>query len=144
MNNIGEHLDQHRWLLNNGLISDSTKNNLYIFGTILNKSIYAVDLSIDTNTKLLTYTIYVPKTLLLAYNRYNDLRSRNSIFGLWKAKRLLKKHGNLEFSSMLNNFVKTYCGPRWEVALKIKEKSEYETNGPTSADDSAKDQPSSF
>lgn len=137
MNNINEYIDQHRWLLNNGLITDSAKNNLYLYGAIINKSIFAVELSIDTTTKNLNYTIYVTKQLLMAYNRYHELKSSTSLFTMWRLKRMLKKHGNLEFHRMLDSFVKTYCGPTWGVSLSLKEKSEYENDESTPVDGAA-------
>lgn len=139
MKDVNEYIDQHRWLLNNGLITDSAKNNLYLYGAILNKSIYAVELSVNTDAKSLIYTLYVSKKLFTAYNRYNGLKLEKSILGLWRLKRLLKSNGNLEFEKMLSVFVKTYCGPNWQVQVHVKEKSEYEKDGPTYADDSAKD-----
>lgn len=138
-NDVYEHVDQHRWLLNNGLFTDQTKDTLYLYGAIVNKNITAVEASINSNTKTIKYTLYAPTFLIRDYNRYKELKGASSIFGMWKLKRLLKRHGNLEFLKILSSFVKTYCGPAWSVDLEIKESSEYEDEGPTSNDDSKED-----
>jgi len=140
--NVHELLDQHRWLLNNGLFTDQTKDSLYLYGAIINKGITAVELSVDSNTKLIKYTLYADLSLLKDYNRYIALKNTDSILFMWKLKRLLKRHGNLEFLKILNGFVKTYCGPTWSVDLELKESSEYEDQGPPLNDDSKKDRDS--
>lgn len=137
--NVYEILDQHRWLLNNGLFTDQTKDSLYLYGAIINQGITAVELSVDSNTKIIKYTLYAELSLLKDYNRYITLKNTDSIFGMWKLKRLLKRHGNLEFLKILSSFVKTYCGPAWSVDLELKESSEYEDQRPTPNDDSKKD-----
>jgi|APGre2960657505_1045072.scaffolds.fasta_scaffold30649_2 hypothetical protein len=141
-NNINEYVDQNRWLLNNGLFTDAAKDNLHIYGGLANKSITAVELVVDTNTKHIKYVLYAPKSLLRAYNRYIDLHSSSSLWDMWRVKRLLKRHGNLEMSRMLNSFVKTYCGPAWNVDVSLKESSEYEDTKPTPSDDSEEDRQS--
>lgn len=138
-NDVYEHLDQHRWLLNNGLFTDQAKDTLYLYGAIVNKQITAVELSVNSNTKAVKYTLYAEPSLLRDYNRYYALKNTDSIFGMWKLKRLLKRHGNLEFLKILSGFVKTYCGPTWSVDLELKESSEYEDKRPTPNDDPKED-----
>lgn len=140
VNNINEYVDQNRWLLNNGLFTDATKDNLHVYGAIVNKNVTAVEVLVDTNTKHIKYTLYVPQKLILAYNRYMNMRSSTSLIDMWRTKRLLKRHGNLEVGKMLNGFVKTYCGPAWNVDVSLKESSEYEDTRPQPIDDTEKDQ----
>ena len=122
-NDVYEHVDQHRWLLNNGLFTDQAKDTLYLYGAIINQSITAVEVSVNSNTKIVKYIVYAPNPLLRDYNRYQALKGIGSILGMWKLKRLLKRHGNLEFLKILSGFVKTYCGPAWSVELELKELS---------------------
>lgn len=138
-NDVYEHVDQHRWLLNNGLFTDQAKDTLYLYGAIINKHIKAVELSVNSNTKAINYVLFASRSLIKDYNRYHELKGTNSIFGMWKLKRLLKRHGNLEFLKILTGFVKTYCGPAWSVDLELKESSEYEDKRPTIDDDPEKD-----
>ena len=138
-NDVYEHVDQHRWLLNNGLFTDQAKDTLYLYGAIINQSITAVEVSVNSNTKIVKYIVYAPNPLLRDYNRYQALKGIGSILGMWKLKRLLKRHGNLEFLKILSGFVKTYCGPAWSVELELKESSEYEDQRPPSNDGSKKD-----
>lgn len=124
--NIYEHVDQHRWLLNNGLFTDQAKDTLYLYGAIVNKSVTAVELSVNSNTKNIKYTLFFSSSFLKDYNKYLMLKNTTSLFGMWRLKRLLKRNGNLELLKILSSFVKTYCGPAWSVDLDIKESSEYE------------------
>lgn len=124
--NIYEHVDQHRWLLNNGLFTDQAKDTLYLYGAIVNKSVTAVELSVNSNTKNIKYTLFFSPSFLKDYNKYLMLKNTTSLLGMWRLKRLLKRNGNLELLKILSSFVKTYCGPTWSVDLDIKESSEYE------------------
>ena len=123
---VEEHLDHQRWLMNNGLLNDLHKDTLYLYGTLIHKDVRAVELNIDTENKVLEYIIYIDHKLIKSYNLYNRLRLTNDIIGLFRLKRLLKKKGNLNFMTILNSFVKDYCGPKWIVKLEIKDFSSYE------------------
>lgn len=123
---VEEHLDHQRWLMNNGLLNDLHKDTLYLYGTLVHKEVQAVELDIDIENKSLTYVIYVGSKLFKSYQLYNELRTSDSIIGLWRLKRLLKKKGNLNFMAILGNFVKDYCGPKWNIKLEIKDFNSYE------------------
>ena len=138
-NDVYEYVDQHRWLLNNGLFTDQAKDTLYLYGAIINKNITAVEVSVNSNTKTVKYIVYAPSFLLKDYNRYQALKGTSSILGMWSLKRLLKRHGNLEFLKILSGFVKTYCGPAWSVDLELRESSEYEDQRPAPDDGAKKD-----
>jgi len=138
--NIHEHVDQHRWLMNNGLFTDQTKDTLYLYRAIVNKNIISVELSVNSNTKHIKYVLYLSSSLFKDYNRYQLLKHSTSLIGMWKLKRLLKRHGNLEFLKILSSFIKTYCGPSWSVELETKESSEYEEQR-LKTDDKVQDRP---
>lgn len=123
---VEQHLDHQRWLMNNGLLNDLHKDTLYLYGTLVHRDVQAVELKIDPDNKGLEYTIYVTPALFKSYMLYNELRTSNSIIGLWRLKRLLKKKGNLNFMTILSGFVKDYCGPKWSVKLEVKDFRSYE------------------
>jgi hypothetical protein len=123
---VEEHLDHQRWLMNNGLLNDLHKDTLYLYGTLIHKDVQAVELKIDTDNKVLEYIVYIDNSLVKSYQLYNELRYTNSIIGLWRLKRLLKKKGNLNFMAILSGFVKDYCGPKWNVRLEVKDFRSYE------------------
>ena len=123
---VEEHLDHQRWLMNNGLLNDLHKDTLYLYGTLVHKDVQAIELNIDIEKKTLDYIIYISPKLLQSYKLYNELRAADSIIGLWRLKRLLKKKGNLNFMAILSGFVKDYCGPKWNIKLEIKDFSSYE------------------
>jgi hypothetical protein len=138
---VEEHLDHQRWLMNNGLLNDLHKDTLYLYGTLVHKDVQAIELNIDIENKNLDYTIYVHPKLFKSYELYSELCNTDSIIGLWRLKRLLKKKGNLNFMAILSGFVKDYCGPKWSVKLKIEDFSSYESgfkeidSGPTDGSD---------
>ena len=133
-----EHLDQQRWLMNNGLFTDSSKDTLFMYGSFVNRLITAVEVSIDADNKCVSYVLYAAPPLIKAYNRYYELKGSTSLWDMWRIKRLLKKHGNLEMRQILNSFVKAYCGPSWDTDLTIKKSSEYEEQQPKAADNTGK------
>jgi hypothetical protein len=123
---VEEHLDHQRWLMNNGLLNDLHKDTLYLYGTLVHKDVQAIELNIDIENKILDYVIYISPKLFKSYVLYSRLRNTDSIIGLWRLKRLLKKKGNLNFMAILSGFVKDYCGPKWNIKLEIKDFSDYE------------------
>lgn len=123
--NLEEYLDHSRWALNNGIVSDNVKNQLFIYGSIVHKEIQAVELFLDQDKKMVQYTLYVEKVLLEKINNYNVLSKSTSLFGMWRFKRLLQKEGSLDFQQILNNFVKDFCGPKWSATVNVVDFNTY-------------------
>lgn len=122
---LAEYIDHERWLLNSGLASHGAKNQLFMYGSIVHRDVKAVELEIDTPNRLVAYTIYMDGKLLKKHHKYMRLSTSNSIWGLWRFKRMLKKEGNLNFEHLLNQFVKEFCGPKWSVDLVLIDFDEY-------------------
>lgn len=116
---IAKIMDSDRWLLNNGLVSDNVKNQLFFCGSIVHKDVQAVEVKIRPETKLVDYIIYVTPDLIKKIAKYNKLSASKSVFGMWRFKRLLKKEGCLDFQKVLNSFVTDYCGPKWTAKASI-------------------------
>jgi hypothetical protein len=116
---IAQSVDSDRWLLNNGLVSDHVKNQLFFCGSIVHKDVQAVELKIKPETKLVDYIIYVPPELIKKIDKYNELSISKSVFGMWRFKRFLKREGCLDLQKILNSFVADYCGPKWHAKATI-------------------------
>lgn len=123
--NLEEYVDQRRWLLNNGLITDDVKNQLFFCGSIVHKDVQAVEVEIIPETKLVQYRIYVDQDLIKKIGQYFVLSKSTSLFGMWRFKRFLKKEGALDFQQILNKFVKDFCGQKWNVAVDIVDFNSY-------------------
>jgi hypothetical protein len=123
--NLEEYVDQRRWLLNNGLVTDDVKNQLFFCGSIVHKEVQAVEVQIEPEKKIVNYTIYVNKDLLKRIETYNVLSQSDSLFGLWRFKRMLKKEGSLDFQKVLNSFVRDFCGPAWSVNVNTVDFESY-------------------
>ena len=120
-----EQLDQHRWLLNNGLVTDGVKNQLFVFGSVVHKQIQAVEMDIDVEKKLVIYRLYADKELLKKIDLFKQLSKSDGIIGLWRFKRLLKKEGTLEFKKVIDRFVGDYCGPKWSTEVSVIDFADY-------------------
>lgn len=127
--------DLNRWLINNGLVNDMAKDNLYLFGAILHIDIMHVELAIDMNTKCVSYTLYTTPSLKKTWNLFNHLREQDDRLSLWRLRRILKKHGNLDFYIMLSSMVKDFCGSNWNTKLKIKLDKEFNSSTRDEIDD---------
>jgi hypothetical protein len=123
--NLEEYVDQRRWLLNNGLITDDVKNQLFFCGSIVHKEVQAVEVDIEADKKLVRYKIYIEKDLIDKIAQYQVLSKSTTLFGMWRFKRLLKKEGALDFQQVLNNFVRDFCGPKWSVTVEIVDFNRY-------------------
>jgi hypothetical protein len=122
---LAEFIDQQRWLMNNGLISDSVKNQLFFCGSIVHKDVQAVELEIRPESRLVEYKIYVNKDLISKIEKYKKLSTSTSLFGLWRFKRLLKQEGSLEFEAVLNKFVIDFCGASWKATVEVLDFANY-------------------
>jgi hypothetical protein len=111
---VESHLNHQRWLINNGFLNDMHKNTLYFYGSITHRDVQALQLSVDVATKTVEYDLYLSNRLVKVLSRYKHLKGKNSIWSLWRLRRLLSREGNLEFNAILNNFVKSYCGLDWK------------------------------
>ncbi len=122
---LSEYLDQGRWLLNNGMANDQVKNQLFMFGSIAHKDVQALEVSIVPEKKLVKYQVFFKSDVILKINRYKELSTQTSLIGMWRFKRFLKKEGNLNFTGILNKFVKEYCGPKWSVQVEVADIDKY-------------------
>lgn len=116
---MAEYLDQERWLMNSGLMTDTAKNQLFFCGSIVHKDVQAVELHVNLEKKLLSYRIFIPSKLMNKVNKYKELSTKKDLFSMWRFSRLLKKEGSLNFQSILNKFVKDYCGTKWNVEVEV-------------------------
>lgn len=123
--NLEEYVDQHRWLLNNGLVTDDVKNQLFFCGSIVHKEVQAVELDLNPEKKTVSYKIYVDANLIKKINTYNVLSKSTSLFGMWRFKRFLKKEGALDFQQILGKLVRDFCGPKWSVAVEVVDFNSY-------------------
>lgn len=136
---LEQFLDQERWLLNNGLLTDSVKNQLFFCGSIVHSEVQAVELDIHPDKKQVVYTIYVHKDLIKKMELYKKLSTATSLFGMWRFRRFLRKNGAMDFQAILNKFVSDYCGPKWTAQVTVADFDVYvdnigaesETDGPS-------------
>ena len=122
---LEQYVDQRRWLLNNGLVTDDVKNQLFFCGSIVHKEVQAVELELEAENKLVKYKIYKDADLMKKIDTYNVPSKSTSLFGMWRFKRFLKKEGALDFRQILNKFVKDYCGASWNVSVELVDFNTY-------------------
>jgi hypothetical protein len=116
---LEEYVDQRRWLLNNGIVNDDIKNQLFFCGSIVHKEVQAVEIDIHSEKKIVAYKIYVDKSLLKKIEKYRILSKSTSLFGMWRFKRLLQVEGSLDFQVVLDNFVRDFCGSSWRATANV-------------------------
>lgn len=118
-------VDHHRWLLNHGVANDMIKNQLFMYGSLVHKEIQAVDLALDVDKKNVTYKVYAKPSLIEKINKFNVLRTKNSIISLFFLNRLIKKEGNLDFNMVINRFISDYCGKGWTASIEVLDINSY-------------------
>ena len=123
---LNEHIDHQRWLLEHGFVNDLHKDNLFMYGSIVHKDIKAAQVDVQPEKKNVVYTLYVTSNLLKKIELYKQLSQSTGIMGMWRFKRMLKKEGNLNLKHLLLRFVTDYCGPKWSIALNLKDIKDYE------------------
>ena len=126
MNKItDESLDQQRWLMSNGLFTESAKDSIFMYGTLVHKDVKAVQVDVKIEMKTIHYDVYVPTSLIKEINLFNELQGTRSLIKLWRLKRLLKRNGSLNFTAILDRFVKDFCGPSWKATMTLWDYKEY-------------------
>lgn len=131
MDNVSDHLDHQRWLIDNGFINDLHKDSLYLYGSLVHKDVKAVYCCVDVQTKLVKYEIYLDSKTLKKYNKFNQFVSKqlskdSGIIDMWLFKRFIKNNGSFDFKNILDNFVKSYLNKAWSTELQIKHIDDYE------------------
>jgi hypothetical protein len=121
-----ELLDQQRWLMNNGLFSDEAKNNIYVYGSLVNSNVSAVEVAIDVEKKVIAYKLYVSSKYLVALNKFNGIRFNAGFFALIRKYFLLKRYSNFDLLKVLKSFINDYCGPSWNVTMILIDEKEYQ------------------
>lgn len=124
-NSLEEYVDQRRWLLNNGFITDDVKNQLFFAGSIAHKEVQAVELDLEPENKKVHYKIYVDSSLIKKIGKYQTLSKSTGLFGMWRFKRFLKKEGALDFHQILNKLVRDFCGPAWSCSVEVLDFTSY-------------------
>ena len=122
---IEEYVDQRRWLLNNGFITDDVKNQLFLCGSIAHKEVQAVELDLEPIAKKVKYRIFVDSDLIKKIDKYHVLSKSTSVFGMWRFKRFLKREGALDFHQILNKLVRDFCGPSWSATVEVLDFNTY-------------------
>jgi hypothetical protein len=130
-------IDNNRWLINNGIVSDYIKDNLFEFAALTHEDVKAVGCDIDVSKKLIHYSLFVPENLLERYKKYTKLvklhRSKNiNLFqkiSLWHLLRQSsKRYEILNFNETLDQCVKNLCGNKWNTIVKVLDVKEYTPN----------------
>lgn len=109
-----------RWSLNSGLITDQIKDSLFGIAYLAHTNVKSAELDIDVTSKKVSYTLYISSNLHKAIVKYKTYIQSGGIIALWRARRLLKKHGNLELESIIVDFVSRYCGFGWSSSVTIQ------------------------
>lgn len=122
---LAEYIDQHRWLMNNGLVNDGIKNQLFMYGSIVHKEVKAVEVDINVEKRLIHYQLFFDKKMLENLARFKELSTSTGLIGMWRFKRMLKKQGNLHLDRGLKQFIKDYCGPKWNVEIEYLDVAKY-------------------
>lgn len=119
-------IDHKRWLLNSGLADDGIQNDLFTYGAICHPRVKSVDCNIDVLKKLVVYAIYLDDKDYNTVQKFARLSKSKGLFGMWRFRNMLKKHGNLHIHAILQRFIKDYCGPKWSAEVTVKRFKEYE------------------
>lgn len=90
---IDRSLSTSRWLLENGLIDESIRENLVCYGYLASEDVVDFEVTFDIKKKSIHYRFFLEKEGLDRYNKYLRIAGKKptSIFGKWLKLRALKK-----------------------------------------------------
>lgn len=117
MSAILDQISMTQWLLNNNLMDQSFKNNIFFYGTIAHPAVQAVNCDVIIKEKTIKYTLYFNHSMLQLIHKFKKLSQSTSLFSRWRYKRMLKKTGNLHLHKILEQCIKDYCGANWRVLV---------------------------
>jgi len=121
-------IDHERWMMNNGIFTGVSKDNLFAYGAIIHNDIEEVECDIEFENKTIKYTLYFKNGTYRAIDFLDKHKNANNIFDLLYFWYILKRKGSIDtdrITTMLNKFVKDYCGPKWQAIATIKNIRDY-------------------
>lgn len=113
------------WLLNLGLTTDHSEQNLILYGYISAPGVTNVELMIDVEKKHIKYAVVLDKK---AHRRYRLQRYLESNGGLFKKLALfffLKRVGPYDPATRIDRCVKDYAGSAWSTSTEVLSVEEY-------------------
>lgn len=119
-----QYVDSRRWLINNNLITDSIKNDLFVLATVIDTKILAISLDINFKSKMIDYVIYTDSITMFRYRVAKKLRSNKVLYYLL-CKRLRVFEDIDGHEDMLNNNLALTLGPSWKASLRFIHISSY-------------------
>jgi hypothetical protein len=124
---LEEFLAVDRWMMDNGLVSDSVQQNLFGYACLCHPDVLYgdVEIKIDAEKRQVFYTIPLNKgyrSYVSYKKKMAKLENATSLFGLWRKARLLKKHRLIDVEMILGRFVKDYLGDGWKVEVEVVKK----------------------
>lgn len=113
-----------RWLVNNGLFSESIQQNLFGFACLSHPSVNhsTVKVVVDAENRNVSFEIGLSKGLL-RYRLYkwiqNKLKGSRSLLCMWLHVKLLRRNILIDVEVILRKFVKDYLGNKWNVEVDV-------------------------
>lgn len=117
---LAEYLDTRRWLINNGLLDENTKAQIWEFAAYVSPDVIALEVDIDVENKSISYTLYGEDQLIKNFNKFHKLVKAKTFIGVWLLKRFLRKHGSQDIEGMLQRCISDFLGPKWKVKAQLK------------------------
>ena len=124
-NDLKDPLYWTRWSMNSGLFTQKAKDTLYGYAYLAHQEVKAAEVSIDVQSKTVVYSLYLSKRLFSAVEVFRVCVKSGGIINLWRARRKVRKFGNLEFDKILSEFVSKLCGADWKTITTIRPEDEY-------------------
>lgn len=121
---LEEFLNIDRWLVKNGLVSESVQENLFAYACLSHPGVITNETEVIVNVKekVIEFKIAIEKGYT-KYMRYkwmlNKLKDSKSIPLLWLKLRIMKKNNMIDVERILKKMVSDYLGRAWTVKVEV-------------------------
>lgn len=120
LNRITETVGSDRWLLENGLISESVQQHLVAFGWLSSDFVSDVEVILDTKNKQVTYKVVLNKQGYKKYLQFKKWlpKKPKTIFGMYLKLRAVRDAIKINVEANLQRFVSDYL-PGFGIAVEV-------------------------
>jgi hypothetical protein len=105
-------------------MTGTSQTLLYACAAMAHPSVRAVSMSVDVESKLIAYELEIDSKTFKLMDKIVRLAAKGSIIGLWRLRRIVRKHGNLDIRSLVYNEAMKILGNDWRVKVDIRDEAE--------------------
>jgi hypothetical protein len=120
LEDLDKQIGTDRWLMDNGLVSSSTQENLLAYGYLSSEYVSNVEVLVNVENKTVVYKVQLPRKAAKQYKRFRKFFDSQpaSLVGKYRKLRNIRNSHRINVEGNLCRFLKDYL-PGYKVETEI-------------------------